>query len=670
MKKILITLVLIIVANNLTAQDYKFGKVSKQELEETFYPEDSSANAAILYKKRRTYFDYSGNEGWQLITKVHERIKFYNKDGFDWGTKTIPLYVVDRKDEKVSIKATTYNIENGKVVKTKLSKNDIYKEKVRDNWESRKFTMPNLKDGSIVEWEYVLTSKHFFNIDQVKFQYEIPVKLVDAEVRIPEYFVFKYLPSNYYPIQIDVRDKNRKINYTYRSLDGKVGYPSVKTSSNSLELVFEEKVYSSLERNIPAIIKEPYINNINNYKSKISFELSSIEFPNTIPKYYNTTWEDVTKAILKNSRFGGQLNKTAYFKDDVLGKINITSTLDEKIIQAHEFVKNKIKWNGSYNIFTNVGVKNAYNDGVGNVAEINLVLIALLKSLNVNANPVLVSTRDHGIPMFPTKDGFNYVIACVETDTGIILLDATEEFSTLNNLPLRVLNWQGRLVREDGSSTWINLMPNNSSDISLISNIVIDAQGEVNGMNRVQYTNLNALNYRNKYGRVKDEDIISKIENKNKGIEISEFKILNKIDIYKPFIEMYKFSSEDIVSKVGDKIYFNPLLFNAKSENPFKLEKREYPIDFGTPFKEKNVLSIVIPEGYSVESVPESIAVGLGDNNGVYKFSVSVQKNKINVYSLLQINNAFYPTQDYVEIKEFYKIIINKNLESIVLKRI
>jgi len=347
MIKKITSLVVIIFAFSISpAQNIKFGKVSKQELEEKYYPLDSSVNAAILYKKRRTHYDYLGDEGWELITKVHERIKIYNKEGYDWATKVIKLYTQGGKDESVSIKAYTFNLINNKVEKIKLKNSEVFKENINKYWNSKKFTMANIKEGSIVEWEYTIRSPYYWRIDDMLFQYKIPLKHIDTEIRIPEYFVFKYFPSTYYPVLVTKTSKHRTLNFNYRSKDEEVR--SVLTTLQTAKVELSEKVYSRNEKNIPAIKDEPYTNNINNYKSKTSFELTSTEFPNSLLKFYNNTWEDVTKTIYKSPNFGGQLEKTSHFKEDLENLVNNTAPLNQRIIKILQFVKNKIKWDGYY----------------------------------------------------------------------------------------------------------------------------------------------------------------------------------------------------------------------------------------------------------------------------------------------------------------------------------
>ncbi|MDP5092906.1 MAG: hypothetical protein NWQ17_06325, partial [Polaribacter sp.] len=68
-----ISLILFVLLQTITfSQDYKFGKVSKEELEEKFHPIDSTAEAAYLFNYRRSYFDFNQTKGgFDLITEVH-----------------------------------------------------------------------------------------------------------------------------------------------------------------------------------------------------------------------------------------------------------------------------------------------------------------------------------------------------------------------------------------------------------------------------------------------------------------------------------------------------------------------------------------------------------------------------------------------------------------------
>ncbi len=258
------------------------------------------------------------------------------------------------------------------------------------------------------------------------------------------------------------------------------------------------------------------------------------------------------------------------------------------------------------------------------------------------------------------------MIAAVSLPQGMVLLDATEQYGVPNQLPLRAINWQGRLVKKDGTSIPVNLYSQEKASEDNFVSIKVTDDLEVEGLLRKKYTNLNALNFRNRYNSVKEEDIIEKIEEEN-AIETTSFKILNKLKLNKPITITTKFSSEDLVEEVNGKVYITPLLFLAEDENPFKIEDRKYPVDFGTSWKEKNNISIAIPEGYVVESIPASKAISLSSNLGTLKYQVKQVGSKIKVISIVEFNNAIIPANYYGELKEFYKQLVAKQSEKIVL---
>ncbi|WP_298265562.1 transglutaminase [uncultured Lutibacter sp.] len=667
MKKVLLILFVVFTTSTLSSQNYKFGEVSKEELQEKVYPLDSSANAAILYKERKTSFEYVPNEGFNVITQVFLRLKIYNKEGFDWATNKISYYNSSNGREKISgLKAITYNLEKNKIVETKLNRKDVFDEELNKYWSQQKFTMPNIKEGSVIEWRYKLISP-FKRIDDVQFQYGIPVKKMNASVEIPEYFIYKKQFKGYYPVFAKTETKSRSINFTEKERDVRDINSRATFSNVKIDLLSNLETYEV--SNVPALIEEAYVNNIENYKTAIQYEYSELHWPRQPIKYYSHSWEDVTKTIYNNYNFGSEIYKSNHYSDDLAVILAAAKTDSEKIIGIFELVKQKVKWN-KYNGITKFnGTRQAYKEAVGNVFDINLNLVSMLNKAGLKANPVILSTRAHGISFFPTIDGFNYVIAAVELPEGLVLLDATEQYSTPNILPFRTLNGEGRLIRDDGSSETVSLNPVKPAGIVTVLKVEIDEEGTIEGQNRTNYLNHQALSYREKYAAIDNDDIVVKLEEKKGGLEISDFELSGKKETYKPVMETYKFYSENSIDVVGDKIFFKPLFFEATTTSPFKLKKREYPINFGTTSSSKTLVNITIPEGYVIESVPESINVKLPNNYGSYRYHISTSGNVINVNSQFKINTINYPVVNYDEMKEFYKMIIAKNLEQVVLKK-
>ncbi len=672
MKSILSLLVVFFVSQSIMAQDYRFGKVSKEELQEKFNPLDSSASAAYLYKYRKTFYEYQKDKGFQLITKVYERLKIYNQEGFDYATKAITLHKSGSYHETASgLKAYTYNLVDGKVESSKLKKDGIFKTEKSKYRNETKFTMPNIKEGSVVEYEYKIISPFYQNVDEFNFQYAIPVKKLEAEFQAPEYYNFKVNIKGFLKVTPKIENKRDKITFNTKSRSGGTGFgnPTSKTTFSSSNLEFNKVVSTYNLENIPALKEEPFVNNINNYRSSVKYELSYTKFPQSTLKYYSTTWEDVVKTIYKSSSFGAELNKSGYYEDDIDALISTISDPKKRIALIFDFVKSKVKWNKYYGKYTSDGVRKAYKEQVGNVAEINLMLTSMLRYAGLNANPVLVSTRQNGIPLFPTREGYNYVISCVELPTGNVLLDATNKYSSPNILPYRTLNWEGRIIKKDGSSSLISLYPLENSKTSILIMANLSEEGDLEGNYRSVKTNHKALSYRDRYNNSDENDFLEKLENRFGGLEVSDFKVNNAKELSKPVMESYKFFKESQADIIGDKIYFSPLFFLSTKENPFKLEKREFPVDFGYPSSSTYRVTINLPEGYKVESLPEASGLVLPENLGTYKYILSQSQSTIQLLIDTKINTSIVSPIYYETLKEYFKQLIEKENEQIVLTK-
>ncbi|MDT7832415.1 DUF3857 domain-containing protein [Flavobacteriaceae bacterium S356] len=670
--KNIVTLVVVFMTTIAFGQEVKFGKVSKTELEEKFYPRDSVANAAYLLRKRSTYYTYNQKKGFSVVTEVHNRLKIYNKKGFDKANIFIPYYKGNESKESVSsIKGYSYSINNGRIEKEKISKTNIFDEKRNKYYNVKKIAMPNVKEGSIIEWKYKLISPRFWHISDVEFQFDIPVKIMECRIDHPERFVFNKTPKGYYLVTPRMSKRSGSITTTYRDRVGVssgVGVQStsdVKTSRT--DVMYDQVLFNA--KNIPALKSgEPYVTHVKNYRGGMKFELSAIKSPNSPIRTFSKTWNDVSKQIYKSSSFGGELTKKSFYKDDLQTLLANATSDNEKIVAIFEFVKSKVKWNGYFGKYPEETIRKAYKGGIGNSGAINLLLTSMLKEAGFDANPVLTSTRANGVPIFPTMDGFNYVIASITTPNGVILLDATDQYSSVNTLPYRVMNWNGRLVKRDGTSGWISLIPKRHQLEDNFVNVKLSDDGTIEGMVRTKYTGLRALNYRKRNNVLKEEDVISKLED-NYSVEIDNFKVTNAKNNYKPLARLFKFSSEDLVEEISGKMYINPLLFFTYETNPFKADKRKYPVDFGIPWKEKNTVTIEIPEGYTVESIPEVAAIGLPDGIGLFKYQVKQIGNKVKIVSLLQFNKGVIVPQYYQQLKEFFKQVVEKETEKITISK-
>ncbi len=652
------------------AQQFELGKVSKEELIEKQHPLEPDAAAAILFESGKTYMEFSESQGFMLTTEVDIRIKIYNKEGYEWGNRAISYYIGDNPGEKVNFsKAFTYNLVNGSIEKTKLKSEGEFDEKTNKYWARKKITMPNVKEGSVIEYRYVITSPFLSNVPEWQFQSGIPVNYSKYVTSFPEYFGFKTNFRGFITPQISKSAAQKTFNYTSKE---RLGQGGIVTSTNfsSEQITYTEAVTTYVAEKMPSMKDEDYVSNIKNYISAVEHELSIIKYPNQPIKSLSTTWEDLAKTIYKSPSFGDELKKTGYFEDDLKALTAGLTSADEKAVAVFNFVKSRMNWNSYTDYTCNDGVRKAYKDKVGNIAEINLMLTAMLRSAGITANPVLLSTRSNGIAFFPNRSAYNYVVCAIENNNRILLLDASDKNALPNILPVRALNWYGRIIREDGSSAQVDLMPKSASKDVVNMVATIDSQGKLTGKLRDQYFDYNALVYRALFAGLTKENYLEKLEKRFAGLEISDDYTVVNDDLSKPVTESYSFTHTNVSEIIGDKIYFAPMVFFAHKENPFKQDKREYPVDFVFPNQDKYMLTINIPDGYAVESLPAPAAVNLSDGLCKFSFNISSNGKQIQVASTFDVNEAIVGPDDYIALRDFYKAMIEKQNEKIVLKKI
>jgi hypothetical protein len=637
---------LLFILNITIAQEIEFGEISKEELLEKEYPGDIDAHAAVLYKHSKTFF-LSTNGTESLVTDVIERIKIYDKEGFDYATESVTLFKTRGNNERIKkIKAFTYNLEGGKIVKSELDKDQIFETEYSYNYDQVKFTMPNVKEGSVIEFKYQISSPFIWNIDDFVFQYDIPVKQLYASIRTPKGFNFKSIPKgflSFYP-----RSSTK--------MDHRIG----------MDVVLKE--YSL--KNIPALKSENYVDNMDNYRAGVMFELLSIDLPDYF-KSYSRSWQDVAQAIGNTDDYKNELDKTNAFDDELTGLLEGVTDELEKLELIFKYVKDNVKWNGIDGKYFYNGLRKSIKEKKGNAADMNLLVVAMLRYAGIDANPVIVSTKDNTIPFFPTLDRLNHVIAYALIDGKKYFLDATEEFSDVNVLPIKDYNWRGVYV-DNNKETWklidIDSPPTTQNVYSISASL--NADGSAEGKFRSRYTNHAALKFRKNF-KNKDEDLyLSELESAFKDIEISEYEVKNE-DTYKgPVSESFSFLNENAADIVNDKLYVTPISFLRMEENPFKLEERQFPVDFGYPMADRYIINIVIPEGYMIESVPDKIMIALPESMGRFSYLVSATGNQIKLSVKLEIDKAMIPANAYAYLKEFFNQVIIKESEQVVLKKI
>lgn len=662
-----VSFLLILNCFNLIAQKSpkKFGDVDLKSVEMNTYPIDSNAEAVVLFDFGLTRFQYVKSQGFELIFQRHKRIKILRSDGYKYATVEIPVYRSGNSKEEVrSIKAYTYNTEDGTLEKVKLSKKSIIEEEVDKHWSNIKFTLPNVMEGSVIGYSYEIASDFIFNLQSWPFQDFIPTVYSEYNVKIPEYFYYQKVSKGYHPIEVNRSQSNGTITLTSKSRsEGTV----TQTSFQSSVINYSTNDQQFVVRNVPAMTVEPHMTTPYNYMSKIEFELERTQFPQQPVETFMESWSQLNEKYLENEFFGKQVKGSGFLKKEVENLDLAGKTSEEKVASIFDHLRSKMSWNGYYSRYVGSNLKRPYEDGKGNVSEINLTLASMLNKAGIKADPVLLSTRRHGYvnEAFAKSDQFNYVICkAYLSDDKYLLLDATSKSLPVGRLPRRCLNGNGWVVSANNPG-WININKYvGSTSKTIESHFSLDSDGILAGNVHFVYKGYEAESQRSNYW--KDKDSYAESYRTSTSLDVSEAEIKNDDELDQPFEVTIEVESLD---EQSDMIYFHPFMYDDLKENPFKKEKRDFPVDFTYPFKKQLIVSLELDESYEVVEIPEPKILTLPNGAGKFMYQVTQMTDKISIVSLFSINKSVFVPEEYPYLKSFYDQALAKKNEVIVIKR-
>ncbi|WP_321516502.1 DUF3857 domain-containing protein [Marinifilum fragile] len=627
----------------------KFGKVSIDELKMQTYEKDSTAVAVYLCDYGVSEIPYMTTTGdFQYNSTRIIRIKILKDEGLDYADLEFSF---DKTRSNVGIvKACTYNLENGKIVKTKVSGKDRILEKSSDDIYTYKLACENVKPGSVVEFMYSITSDIPWNIGPWYFQHSIPTIWSEFRVNVPEYFDYKKNAKGYLVFDINEHD---------------FGNGTRRNGTN-----FSIDQYRFVIKDVPAFKKEPYTTSSKNYMSAIEFEIAGIKSNTGIYKDLTGNWDKINKTLMESEYFGLQLKTGGFLKDVVAEITNKTKSDEEKILAAFNYIKSNMKWDDSYGKFTTSTLRSAFKEKKGNVADINLMLVVLINKLGIKADPVILSTRSNGLlSLFsPSQSKFNYVIASCKVGENRIYLDATDANCPCNLLPERCINDKGRLISSQGSF-FVDIKSSSISKSATIAKLKLDEDGVVSGNLDLSLNGFTALQFRDAIQDKSEEELRETMDEAYKLIDVESVEISNLKEVEKSVISKMEVEMTEELENVNDLIYFNPFIVNKIEENPFTLEERKYPVDFTYPIDRTFMLELTVPDGYTLESKPAPARINLPEKSGQFMYSANQNGNKIMVVSRFKINKRTFLYNEYANLKEFYNLIVAKHAEMLVLKR-
>ncbi len=631
--------------------------VSPRTFAPAVYPIDSSAGAVILFDLGTVSFDPSANNGRQFsyILEKHTRIRLLRKTAFNLATFTLSAYRRGAGSPEIrNFKGETFNLEEGKVVTTRLDKSNIFKDQSGD-FSMERIVFPNVKEGCVIEYSFRVIYPGFQYIPTWTFQGAYPELWSEYDITVPTLYDYAVRHQGYQKYVVDsviYSDATFPINF-----GGFTGTWTGRTIRRIWAL-----------RDVPALEKaEPYTTTLKNHLSKIDFQLSAVH-ANGYDRTYRTTWNELTDELLRRDNFGASLGDRNRWLDDELKTLGMgAGSPRQRLQKIYVYVRDHFDCNNAEGLYMSQSLKKVWDEKKGNIADVNLLLTALCRHEGMDASPVILSTRQHGYAVedYPLLSDYNYVIARVQLGDSVWLLDASKPYIGFGRLPELCYNGWARAI--DSSFAQIPLFPDSVTETRLTTVRLENTDSGYAGTYNRENGIFESMTIRNRLRKESVEDFFESLRKTMadyKQMDDYGFDSLNipEADLGWHYRMKYNFSN--------GTIYFNPIFHERFNTNPFSSPVRHYPVEMPFCINNVYVLNMDIPRGYRVDQLPRSQLVKLEDSSGIFEYLISADDSAIHFRMQLAIRKTHYSPDEYQGIRDFFSHIVAKEKEPIVFKKI
>ena len=628
-------------------------------------PLDSDAAAVVIADVGDSYFEGDGRQGLLVVFKHTCRIKILRKNGFDAADISIVLYHGAEEDEQISdIKGATYNLENGEIVTTKLDKASIFRDKINEHYFVRKFTMPAVKVGSVIEYTYEVHSPFIFHLQPWDFQGQYPRLWSEYNVSMPDFLEYVHLTHGLQKFDInttkyDVTSFTIGTNSSFAS-----GSSSVTTTVTNSRWVM---------KNVLPMKEEHFTSCIDNYTSGMSFQFSGWHYRDEPFKPYMKDWKGASEKLLEEETFGAELGRENAWLDPMLdAACGGTFPPQEQAQKIYSYVRDNFTCTSHSALYLSATLRETVRKKSGNVADINMLLAAMLRRRNIRADPVILSTRKNGfvVDQYPMLDRYNYVICRAVINGRIHYLDAAHPYLGFGKLSPACYNGAARVIDKSLPVTVVFDADSLQERKVTMINISRDPKDSTKMQGffstKAGYVESQAL--REKIKELGEDAYFKKIPaTYNFDVSLSNTEVQDAKNVEEPVKIKYAFSYARPTDQI---LYINPMLMEATAENDFKPAERLYPVEMPYAMNETYVFDLEIPAGYKVDELPKSQRVKLNENEGTFEYLIENADGHIRLQSTIRLRKATFPPEDYDNLRRFFSAVISKQAEQVVLKKI
>ena len=318
-------------------------------------------------------------------------------------------------------------------------------------------------------------------------------------------------------------------------------------------------------------------------------------------------------------------------------------------------------------------VADVWNGGYGNGIEVTWLFLGLARAAGFEADPVLVSTRDvhffNKNAMNPSQLNSNVVL--VKLDGKEMFFDPGTAFVPFGMLPWSETAVVGLKLSKDGG-TWITTpLPHPSHAlIERTANLRLTTSGNLEGTVKVVYSGIEALWRRQQERDDDDADRREFLENEIKwdipsGINVALTNAPDWKGPETPLVAEYDIKVPGWAAGAGQRTLLTVGLFSEGEKEQFKHASREHHVYFNFPHKSVDDITIELPTGLGVTSLPQVVNTNLKVAEFVSK--AESKNGALHLRRELTINMLILDKKYYSQLRDFFQQVRAADDEQIVV---
>ena len=321
----------------------------------------------------------------------------------------------------------------------------------------------------------------------------------------------------------------------------------------------------------------------------------------------------------------------------------------------------------------NKNVEDVLKRGYAYSNEINLLFVALARAAGLDASFVLVAGRRNRF--FDRK-----LVDSSQLDAAIasVRLGSTELFFDPATLycPFELLPWEEtevdglRLDTEGGVFIKTAVPKSAEANTRRTATLHLGEDGTLTGTLKLAYSGREALRWRLDERSADDRQRKQDLEDEVKswlpgGASVSLERTSGWQTSQQPLQAEVTFKVPGFGSATGRRLLL-PLALFGSGPTPFPHAKREFPVYFTYPYQEDDEITLEMPEGYQVETLPAPKAIR--DPQWSYQTSYQAQGRILRLERHMAMEQFWFPVESYPALRSFFGSVRTGDQEDIVMK--